>query len=55
MIKKGETRHITFTVDKDDLSIVDRNMQRTVEPGDFKVMIGSASNNILLEGTITVK
>ena len=54
-IPKGESRKVSFTLDADDLSIVDANMKRVVEPGDFTVMIGSSSDNILLQQTITVE
>lgn len=54
-IPKGESRKVSFTLDADDLSIVDANMKRVVEPGDFTVMIGSSSDNILLQQAITVE
>ena len=54
-IPKGETCEITFTLGADDLSIVDADMKRVVEPGDFNVMIGSSSDNILLQQIITVE
>lgn len=54
-IPKGESRKVSFTLDADDLSIVDANMKRVVEPGDFTIMIGSSSDNILLQQTITVE
>lgn len=54
MIKKGETHHFTFTLTPEDLSIIDRNMKRVVEKGDFKVMVGSASNDIKLQTTLTL-
>lgn len=54
-IPKGETCEITFTLGADDLSIVDADMKRVIEPGDFNVMIGSSSDNILLQQIITVE
>lgn len=53
-IKKGETKRITFDLTPEDLSLVNRDMQSVVEPGDFKVMVGSSSDRILLTGTLTV-
>ena len=55
MIRKGETERFCFMLTKDDLCIVDRNMNRVVEPGNFKIMIGSSSDNIRLETMMTVK
>ena len=54
-IPKGETCRVTFTLDDDDLSIVNATMQSVVEPGDFTLMIGAASDDIRLKQTITVK
>jgi len=54
-IPQGETREVTFILEADDLSIVNADMKRVVEPGDFTVMIGSSSDNILLKSTITQK
>ncbi len=54
MIKKGETHHFTFTLTPEDFSIIDRNMKRVVEKGDFKVMVGSASDNIKLQTMLTL-
>lgn len=55
MIRKGETERFCFMLTKDDLCIIDRNMNRVVEPGNFKIMIGSSSDNIRLETMMTVK
>ena len=51
-IRKGETRRITFTLTPDDFSIINRQMRRVVEPGTFLLMVGPASDNILLQETI---
>ena len=49
-LKKGESRQVIFHLKKDDLSIYDSEMNYVVEPGEFKVMVGAASNDIRLEG-----
>ena len=54
-IKKGATRRVSFTVTPEDLSIVNRDMQTVVEPGDFDVMVGGSSDNPPLRGVITVR
>ncbi len=53
-LKKGESREITFRLKKDDLAIYDAEMNYVVEPGDFKVMVGAASDDIRLEGEFTL-
>ena len=55
MIKKGETKHICFTLNSEDLSIVNREMKRVVEPGEFKVMVGASSDDIKLTGKLEVR
>jgi beta-glucosidase len=50
-IKKGETKAITFTLTADDLSLYSQQMIWTVEPGEFTLMIGAASNDIRLKDT----
>lgn len=54
-IPKGETRKVTFILEAEDLSIINADMKCVVEPGDFAIMIGSSSDNILLKSTITVE
>ena len=49
-LKKGESRQVIFHLKKDDLPIYDSEMNYVVEPGEFKVMVGAASNDIRLEG-----
>jgi beta-glucosidase len=39
----GETKTVTFTLGPDALSLIDRRMQRIVEPGKFDVMVGTSS------------
>lgn len=49
-LKKGESKTVTFTLGKEELSLYNRELKQVVEPGEFKVMIGAASNDIRLEG-----
>ena len=53
-IPKGENSTVVFNLDADDFSIIDANLQRVVEPGDFTVMIGPSSDNIVLKTKITI-
>lgn len=54
-IPKGETRQVIFILEAEDLSIINADMKCVVEPGDFAIMIGSSSDNILLNSTIKVE
>jgi len=55
-LQPNETKEIIFKLNiKDALSIWNREMQYVVEPGEFKIMIGSSSDDIRLKGSIEVK
>jgi beta-glucosidase len=42
-LQPGESKALTFKVGPDELSLIDRRMQRVVEPGRFDVMVGTSS------------
>jgi beta-glucosidase len=46
-IKKGETKQVSFILTQDELAIWDRNMKRTLEPGEFEVMVGGNSVDLI--------
>jgi beta-glucosidase len=50
----GETRTVTFTLTPDKLEAYDINMHRTVQPGDFDVLVGKSSVD-LLKSTLKVE
>ena len=52
-LKPGEERTLEFTLGPDELSFLDRDMHRLVEPGAFKIMVGGNSKD-LIETTLTV-
>lgn len=54
-IKKGETTGITFNIIPEDLEFIGPDMKPRIEAGDFDVMIGSASDHILLRGTLVAE
>jgi beta-glucosidase len=54
-LRPGETRTVTFTLTRDDLALWDRQMHFVVEPGKFKVMIGSGSEDIRVNGEFTIR
>jgi beta-glucosidase len=53
-LKKGESKTISFNLTAKELSMYNAALEEVVEPGDFKVMIGAASNDIRLEGKFTL-
>jgi beta-glucosidase len=50
----GETKTVTFTLGFADLALWDRNMRFVVEPGTFRVMVGSSSEDIRLKGAFEI-
>lgn len=50
----GETKTLKFVLHPDDLALLDKNMNWTVEPGKFQVMIGNSSEDIKLKKEFTV-
>jgi beta-glucosidase len=50
----GESKRVTFTLGPDELSLIDRKMQRVVEPGRFDVMVGTSATPVLT-GTLDVR
>jgi beta-glucosidase len=42
----GESKMLTFTIDPEMLSMYDANMNKIVEPGAFRIMIGASSKDI---------
>lgn len=53
-IAPKETKQLTFKVPVGELALYNNEYKKVVEPGDFSVMIGSSSDNILLTDTVTV-
>lgn len=53
-LRAGESRTVTFDLRHDDLALYNLKMEHVVEPGEFKVMVGAASNDIRLEGSFHI-
>ncbi len=53
-LNPGETKKVKFTLNPDHLALLDKNMEWTVEPGTFKVMIGSSSEDIRQSTEFTI-
>jgi beta-glucosidase len=50
MLQPGESKMITFIINKEKLSFYNKDLVWGTEPGTFQVMIGSSSDNIKLKG-----
>ena len=51
----GASTTVTFTVGPEQLRMLDRDLKWLVEPGAFRIMIGSSSKDIRLRGEITIR
>jgi beta-glucosidase len=54
-LQPGETKEVEFTLTPETLSHLNVQMKSAVEPGDFRVMIGSSSKDIRLKGIFKVQ
>jgi beta-glucosidase len=54
-LKSGESKTVSMTLTSDDLALWNRSMQFVVEPGTFRVMVGSSSEDIRLTGEFTIR
>ena len=50
----GEKRTVQFKLGREELSFLDRNLEPVVEPGTFRVMVGSSCDDILLATSFEV-
>jgi beta-glucosidase len=50
----GEKKKVTMTLSPEHLSLLNIEMKRVTEPGEFNIMVGSSSSDIRLKTTIIV-
>jgi beta-glucosidase len=51
-LKPGESKTLTFSVNKDKLAYYNQQLAWVAEPGEFQLMVGSASDDIRLSGKV---
>jgi len=54
-LKPGEEKTVEFKLTLEDISFLNHEMRRVVEPGEIRVMVGSSSEDIRLTGSFVVK
>ncbi len=51
-LKAGESKKVEFVLGFDELSLINADMKRVVESGEFDIMVGSSSADIRQRGTL---
>jgi beta-glucosidase len=51
-LEPGQQQTVSFTVDRDSLAFFNQKLEWRAEPGQFELMVGSASDDIRLQETI---
>jgi beta-glucosidase len=54
-LQPGETKACSFKLTPADLALYDANLERVVEPGQFRVMVGASAEDIRLRGEFRVR
>ncbi|MEO6522917.1 MAG: beta-glucosidase BglX [Mucilaginibacter sp.] len=54
-LKPGESKTVRFVIDNEKLSFYNNDLQWVAEPGKFRLMIGSASDDIRLQDSFDLK
>ena len=52
-LKAGEKQTVTFTITPRQMSLIDNNGRRVIEPGEFLLKIGDLSSHFQVSGKLT--
>lgn len=44
-VEPGESKEVTLMVEPEELSILDENFKRIIEPGSYRLMVGNSSES----------
>lgn len=53
-LRAGETRQVSFLIKPEMLEMLNEKMERVIEPGEFRIMIGASSRALWLKDTLLV-
>ena len=53
-LNPGESKSVAFEISPDMLNMLNEDMKWVVEPGEFRIMIGSSSRDIRLTDKLVV-
>ncbi|QCX37677.1 glycosyl hydrolase [Aureibaculum algae] len=54
-LNPSELKTISFSIPMSEFGLYDKDMNYIIEPGEFDIMVGSSSDDIRLQKTITIK
>lgn len=54
-LKPGESKRLKFNISKDKLAFFNSELKWVAEPGEFKLMVGTASDQLTVETVLTLK
>lgn len=54
-LKPGEQQTVSFELTPETFTMLNKEMERVVEPGDFRIMLGASSKDIRLRGILKVE
>ena len=54
-LKSGEMKNISFMITPEMLTMFNKELKEIIEPGEFRIMIGSSSRDIRLKQNLVVK
>lgn len=53
-LKPGEKKEVEITIPTEALALYNRDLKLVIEPGNYKVLLGKSSSEILYEGTVKI-
>ncbi len=54
-LKRGQSKIVEFELKSELFTMLDKNLNPVVEPGNFRILIGASSNDIRLRATLTIQ
>ncbi len=54
-LQPGETKEVRFAIHPEMLSMLDINLQKVIEPGDFRILIGASAQDIRQRAVLRVR
>lgn len=54
-LQAGEAKTVRFRLGPEHLSLYNRHLERVVEPGELKIMVGASSKDIRLKDVLLVR